>query len=258
MACTAASSTPHANDPISGTGITQPAYIVSCGSFVAGAGSCTLNAAQTVSVAEIVTIQVALFAPKWYDNSGNIHDVSQGTTANQPQLLLNCGNALPCVRFDTSSSWFLAGTIPSTSQPMSLSSVAKRTGNTSAYNDLIGTSSAGTIGASIEFSNSSNLAGISSNVAEITRAASELSFHSVSGTYNGASSSINVDGSATTGNPGTSGANTSIGIGYSNYSGFPNYLTGFMVEGIVYPFGLTGAQQNGLCHNQTYWGAFGC
>ena len=70
LVCTGASSTPHANDPISGTGVTQPAYIVSCGTFTGGAGTCTLNASATIA-STTITFQVALFVTEAYDQSGN-------------------------------------------------------------------------------------------------------------------------------------------------------------------------------------------
>jgi hypothetical protein len=47
-------------DVISGTGISQPAYIVDIGTCASPPGSCTLNAAQTVTVPETITAQRAV------------------------------------------------------------------------------------------------------------------------------------------------------------------------------------------------------
>ena len=64
LTCASASSTPHAGSTLTGAGITQPSYIVSCGTFTGGAGTCTLNAAQTVSVGETITMQYGLYVTR--------------------------------------------------------------------------------------------------------------------------------------------------------------------------------------------------
>jgi hypothetical protein len=113
LTCTGASSTPHAQDPISGSGITQPvptgAFITACGTFVGGAGTCTLNAAQTVSVAVTVTFAVVLTVSAAADQSGHGQNLTQATGANQPQLFPNCGNSLPCVS-GLGNQWLQGGT----------------------------------------------------------------------------------------------------------------------------------------------------
>src|ERR1700679_1132557 len=108
LTCTGASSTPHANDPISGTGITQPAVVTACGTFTAGAGTCTLNAAQTVSVAVTTTFRVALFVSQLFDQTPNGQNAPQATSANQPQLLPTCTNSQPCLSFN-GSQWLEGG-----------------------------------------------------------------------------------------------------------------------------------------------------
>lgn len=107
LTCTGASSTPNVGDPISGVGITQPAYLTAVGTFTGGAGTATLNVAQTVSVAETVTFQVALFITSWADQTGNGWTLSQATTADQAQLLPVCLNTLPCVYFNGSTDSYL-------------------------------------------------------------------------------------------------------------------------------------------------------
>lgn len=113
LSCTGASGTPKGFDPISGTGITQPAYVFSCGTFTGGAGSCTLDVARNIS-STTVTFQVQLYVTKVYDqtkgnncgNSGGLScDAVQTATADQPQLLLNCAKSgtLPCLRFYNSN-----------------------------------------------------------------------------------------------------------------------------------------------------------
>lgn len=115
LTCTGASSTPHAGSTLTGVGLTQPAYLVSCGTFTAGAGTCTLNAAQTVSVAETITMTYGLFATEAYDQSGFNNctsapcNVVQATAGNQPQLLPSCIVGLPCLSSNGSRALVTSG-----------------------------------------------------------------------------------------------------------------------------------------------------
>lgn len=117
LTCASASSTPHAGSTLTGAGITQPSFIVSCGTFTGGAGTCTLNAAQTVSVGETITMQYGLYVTTAYDQTGNGINVAQATAGNQPQLLPNCGRTSggPCLTFPGTASHCLIGTATYTS-----------------------------------------------------------------------------------------------------------------------------------------------
>ena len=117
LTCASASSTPHAGSTLTGTGITQPSYIVSCGTFTGGAGTCTLNASQTVSVGETITMQYGLYVTEAYDQSGNTHHATQATAADQPHLLPTCVNALPCLAY-SSSVMVLTATVAVPVQPV--------------------------------------------------------------------------------------------------------------------------------------------
>lgn len=112
LSCTGASKTPSSFDPIYGTGINEPAFIMSCGTFTGGAGTCTMNVAQNIS-STTITFQVALYITKLYDQTlgnhcgGSSCDLVQATPANQIQLLLNClgvNHQSPCAMFPTSAS----------------------------------------------------------------------------------------------------------------------------------------------------------
>ena len=137
IAFTGCSSTPTANDTVSGSGITQPSLIVSCGTFVAGAGSCTLNAAQNISVAETVTMQVAIYVTELNDQTGTGNNLTQGTNASQPQLLPTCSTGLPCFYFPTSATYYLTASI-SQSQPFSLVMYGIRIANFTTYQNMFG------------------------------------------------------------------------------------------------------------------------
>lgn len=198
MALTACSSTPTANDPVSGVGIAGLSYIISCGSFVAGAGSCTLNAAQTVSVAETITMQVALFVTKWYDQSGNTRDVLQVTAGNQPELFLACFGVLPCVSQLKTAGKVLssAGNFTPATGVVSMSQVASTAATGSGAQFLQQNGVQNRLGAS----STPGFWGLSGGTSgSILAAASDSAFHAGNVVTNGASSVENIDGTETTG-----------------------------------------------------------
>jgi hypothetical protein len=121
--CTGASSTPHAGSTITGSGVTQPCYAVSVGSFVGGAGTVTLgptgfglaSPCGTISSGVTLTFQYGLYVTKAYDQTGGNNcssaacDVAQSATGAQPQLFPSCINSLPCIYFYTTNSTVLTG-----------------------------------------------------------------------------------------------------------------------------------------------------
>lgn len=136
LSCTGLGSTLHANDLITGTGITNPCILSSPGSLVGGAQTATAqiagttNSCGTVSVGETVVAQVAAFATKAYDQSGNSHDASQATAGNQPQVLPVCINNQPCLYLIAASAQGLtSSTNVSASQPFTQSFVVQFIGS---------------------------------------------------------------------------------------------------------------------------------
>lgn len=91
IAFTGCTSTPLAGDTVDGSGIAKPAYLTACSAFVAGAGTCTLNVAQNIAIAETVTMAVAMLLPVIYDQTGNGNHCVQATAGSQLQLLPNGG-----------------------------------------------------------------------------------------------------------------------------------------------------------------------
>lgn len=81
LSCTGASGTPVANDMIGAAGVVG-LYVSSCGAFVAGVGSCTLNAppAANISTPEPVNFVNPVTVSTWYDQSGNGFDAVQSVT----------------------------------------------------------------------------------------------------------------------------------------------------------------------------------
>lgn len=252
MALTGCSSTPTANDPVSGGGIVQPSYITSCGAFVAGAGSCTLNATQTVSVAETITMQVALLVTEMYDQSGNSSHVTQPTAARQPQLLLaGCSSpGMPCINFVSANNWFLTGAVNADAQPFTYSLVIDRTGNLSNFNFIWG---GGGGGSAFFGGNTINTVGVSCNSSFTAAPATDNAWHAAQAVCNGASSVISVDNVETTVSPGTAALATVVTLGAAS----DNILLfdGMLSEAGVWPAGFSPGNRTSVCHNQfSYWG----
>jgi hypothetical protein len=246
LICTGASSTPNSNDPISGTGITQPAYITSCGTFTTGAGTCTMNVAQNIGVAETVTFHVALFVTEAYDQSGNGYHATQGSASNQPQLLPYALNSATDPGILFSGGQHLVANPPSIMQPWTFFAVAERTNSVNSW-------ITGNVGQfNIGYGSFSNLAEFYAGTI-VTITLSDNVLHSIQTIGNGAASVINLDGSASTNNIGSSSTNGTIGIGSDN-SGF-GPLTGYLAELIFYPIAANSTQQGNIYTNQkAYWG----
>lgn len=245
-----ASGTIHVNDPISGAGIVQPAYVTVIGTCGAGAGTCTLNAAQTFA-SETVTAQVAGFVTKAYDQASGTHDASQATAGNQPQLLPLCANSgtLPCM---FGSGKWLSGTISATNQPFTLSNVSYSMGVTEGWS--FATYNAG--GSGILGYNNGGSAGTGRLYcgSDLTPALTNLAWHSLVGVCNGASSAYVIDGAATTGNAGATATSTGIGVFGEASDGSINFA-GFMTEDGLWPVAFNATQYGNTRANQSaYWG----
>lgn len=205
---TGCSSTPNANDPVSGTGITQPAYVVSCGAFVAGAGTCTLNANQTVSVAETISFQVALAVTKIYDQSGS-SDASQATSSNQP-FLQPYLSGFSCMRFN-GTSMVLSATIVSVNQPLSHTAVFSPITQTSVGNSVTAN---GATGPSIYYDGSFLLSLFAGSVAGTGITLTPGVNYATQALFNSSTSKAQANSTLVTGlNPNTGASSTTFAIG---------------------------------------------
>ena len=108
LTCASASSTPHVGSTITGAGITEPCYATAVGTFTGGAGTVTIaggvgaSPCGTVSVGETVTLQYGLYVTEAYDQTGNGNNITQATAGSQPQLLPVAGaNNLPVIAFSS-------------------------------------------------------------------------------------------------------------------------------------------------------------
>lgn len=251
IALTGASSTPHAGSTITGTGVTQPCYVVSVGSFTGGAGNIVVNAAQTLAAVSI-TLQYGLFVTEIYDQSGNGRHATQATSATQPQLLPTVQSGLPGIKFNGSQYLIGTATAAAIVQPVTISWVANRTSAIStgyvlsAYN--------GSVGACLGFNGSAaQIVMYAGSV--VTASATTGTAHSAQGVFNGASSTISIDGVATTGvNPSTNAGNAKMGFGAHVNAASPLDL-GYAFEAGEWPSAFTVGNLTSMHTNQSaYWG----
>lgn len=250
LVLTACSSTPNVADTLTSSGgtgsFTQPVYIVSCGSFTGGAGTCTLNTAQTVTAVSVIA-QVALFITEAYDQSGNGYNLLQASAAHQPQLLPSCLNTtVPCIASPNGGQVILVGaTNQGSTQPFTFSSVAERIGNTSAFSDAMGCGQPVQFG----FSNAVNTGFLYAGLVVSPSGVNDNVAHSIQGVLNGASSSYNADNTITNSNAAGDDCSAAA-MSILSYNPASNALTGYMGEAIVYGSGLSTGNQTSLCHSQ--------
>lgn len=245
---TGASSTPHVGSTITGTGVVQPCYIISVGSFTAGAGTVVVNAAQTLAAASI-SMQYALFVTKWYDQTGNIHDQAQATAANQPQLLPvgpSNLNSLPVVNFVGSVPQYLTkGSFTTIVQPYSYSAIAWL-GNQAPNSRLVTGEGSATEGLNYGTGTNGTFAFAPSNTAATVTV---FTAHALQAILNGASSALWIDGSQTTGSSGTNATGTTLSIGAASNAGFAGTFQ--IGEVGLWPSNIA----NNIRANQSaYWG----
>jgi hypothetical protein len=248
LTCTGASSTPNTSDPVSAAGITQPAFIVSCGTFTAGAGTCTLNAAQTISVAVTTTFAVALFITAASDQSGGSHPVSQTTAASQPQWLPNCGTR-PCMFLNGTTSFLVGASAYPFSIPTTGMAVSEETTNIGATGRLFaadaGNSGFDNNGLMLDGGSPNTFAVFSGSGLSAT--ATNNVNHSFLAVFNSTSSVLDIDGSSTPGDTGTeTGTSNGPSIGFQDNV----FWGGYVFEAGYNPIAFSPTQLGNMCHNQ--------
>lgn len=226
IALTGASSTPHVGSTLTGSGVTQPCYIISVGSFVAGAGNITVNVAQTLSAVSI-SMQYGMYISKAYDQTANGNHVLQATLNQQPQLMPTGINGLPAVRFqDGAFPTFLdsaATSVSASATANTLVAVAARTANFTTLQIILGWDGADAMG--IGWPAVANQGMLSTIVGanKVTGAMTDNVAHSLIGVQTGGTSGIVViDGVASS--PGTiAGAAVSTKISWGRQVSYGMY-----------------------------------
>ena len=191
------------------------------------------------------------FVTKWYDQSGNGFDVSQGTAATQPQIsLASTPSGVPSVLFSGSQFLQVASGWVGVSQPQSLAAVAQISNITAGF--VAVSRGSATNDTPQMFLSGSNTVAIQAPT-QLAATASNAAFHSFIAVFSGAGSSIDVDGTITSGNTGTNFTTGTFTIASNTAGGSP--LTGNICEVIGFNVGLTTTQQGSLRSSQkSYWG----
>jgi hypothetical protein len=217
----------------------------------AGANPVTINILATgyadltaisnwVAANSVSTIRVT----KLYDQTGTGNHVTNVTLAQMPALVLNSFNSLPgLVTTSARGDRLLSGNITQ-AQPISFSTVAKRTSGTGA-SGWIG-SNTNPVG--LYPGTGSTIWSVAGNTVLASPATTtENTFHAAQGIINGASSSIVINGSATTGAGGSTGYSASaIAIARAN----GNSADGVIMESGLWPIAFNATQYGNMNTNQ--------
>jgi hypothetical protein len=202
--------------------------------------------ALDVATASTFCALTTCFLTKAYDQSGHSFDYSQATAGSQAQLIFNCLGTLPCVQFSGSQK-MATGAVTNLTQPFTVSQVAERTGSFTSFGVIFGSS--GT--AQSEFNGSANSwSEYAGN--RFSATASDSAWHAGQYVFNGASSSIKVDATTTSGNASTNSTSTQYCL--SGNCGGAFLITANLGELGLWPSGISSGNQTSLCHNQfLYW-----
>jgi len=183
-----------------------------------------------------------VFVTTFYDQSGNGRNQGQATAGLQAQLI-NTG--LGHVHFVRATGGAYLATLAAGSQPVTLSTVAKRTGNFTNTQGIWGGVSRGA-----EFGVGANTLGVYGGT-DLLATAADNTWHALQGVMNSTSSVINIDGTDTTGDAGTGYPNTFWLIGQFGSS----FLDGDFREGGAWDAAWDATQRDDVTANQqTFWG----
>ena len=192
-----------------------------------------------------------VFIATLYDQTGNGNDLSQATTANQPQLVLGSLGSLPTMQTSGSQTLGRLST-PATAQPLTIAAVATRsfTGIAGLFGGLAGPDPV------VYFESSANLVQLYAGGTAFDAACSDGAWHSIQGVFNGASSIESINGTNTTGTTGTGALLNGPGDTLTFFGdGIGNNVTGNATEVGVWPIGFTTGQLSSMSANQrAYWG----
>ena len=195
------------------------------------------------------------FVTKLYDQSGAKQcggaacDAIQATTANQPAINGGCFGGMACISPVNASSNLASPAGPTVAQPFTVHGLAQRNGAVTTR----GTFYQQGTGPQFSFTTTANQVGITNAGASFpTATASDYVTHSVSGIWNGATTSIVVDSTTTPGSIETTSATGTFNVGPGSSA---NTLTGNVSEIGVWP-STQAANISSFCDNE-YGVAFG-
>jgi hypothetical protein len=254
LALTGCSSTPTVGDTITAavaTGsLVQPCYITAVGTFTGGAGTVTLNKAQTCTLTSVVG-QVGLFITELYDQTGNGINFTQATAGSQPQLL-PLGGTLATLPYISFIGGFMSATLTSVNNPFFLSIVGDMINNSLGQATFFNYGN--TYAGNLLYEVGTNTTAMYCNAGTTLYSAtmSWNAWHALQYVFNGASpaSSINVDGTQTTGgSSGGSSGYSGTGLTLGAWQGGSNQLFGGEAEITLWPINPSGTQLSNLLVN---------
>jgi len=175
------------------------------------------------------------FVTKWYDQSINARDISQGTTTKQPRIVnagvLDTANGLPTLVFN-GSFYFISASFTTPPQPFTANIVFQRNDPTSLTNEsLLGATSASKPAVITNGSNPSKIVTSETSSLTSTNTITASTLYALSSVLNNTSSVINFNKTKTSGSIGADSAATGFEIG-SNLNG-NNRLNGSISEFII-------------------------
>jgi hypothetical protein len=220
----------------------------------AGANPITINilANGSLDVASISTWVAAhtvttIKVTKLYDQTGSAHHLTQATLATMPVLTLSALGSLPGLTFNGNEMEITSFTPPNV---LSMSSVAKRTGNTAGLNVMITAQGNPILG----FWSTANTIGFNPSNGTLTLTAADNAFHAAQATANGTTATLYVDGAT------TSFASTSVTGGTGTYIGDRGVSGGLALAGVwmeagIWPSVFSAGNASSMNSNQhSYWG----
>ena len=221
-------------DVVSGTGVVSGTTILAS----AGTNLWYVTNSQTVP-STTLTLRFALFVTKFYDQSGHSADLTQATSANQPQLLTAGGpiSTLPGIaslQFGTPTWLFNNAAISAITPPYGLSIIGQLQLSGQAWFLAMHNTGEGILAFDRSGFNTVDMYGGTA----LTAPQADGSFHSVNTVVNGGSSSLNVDGATTTGNAGSSVTDVSVSLLGDKAAGAFSPL-GTILEAGIWPSNVT-------------------
>jgi len=253
------SGTASSGDLIIGTGVAASTKI----SGACTVSPCTVTISQTVSSTTITSL-IPVFVAKIYDQiagnacGGSSCDLVQGTSANQPSLILNCNGSLPCIQsVATSHSFDLTGANNFTpAAPHSLMGVANRSSGTGA-----GTIITSNLSNVIGFNNgtANRIPLLIGGVTQLSGVAADASWHvSIAAiTNNPGTTVLSTDGTELT----TTGSTVNTSANKPRGATTPSLVTLTLLTaefGFVNSVAFSSGERASLCHNaRIYWSTGG-
>jgi len=183
-----------------------------------------------------------------YDKVGTNNFV-QATAGTMPTLTVNALNSAYGITFSGSNEMPGSANLAATGQPASVSIVAKRTGNTTAFNAVFSADGSGNI--QVGFSNAANNALIYAGTVVSVTGVNDNAFHAINTALAGASTIYNIDSATGTVSAGVNGPiGSSLPLLGSAFALSNPFAGVFMEAGFIATTGISAGVASSLNTNQ--------